>query len=71
MVEKGNWGWRGPYEGVVWLDSGFRRNDGPLLSSTLYIPIAHQREGVRLMTSNRQTFFMSGLKGDVQKVLER
>ena len=30
MIEKGKWGWRDPFEGIVWLDSGFRRNDGPL-----------------------------------------
>ena len=36
MIVKGNWGWRELYEGIVWLDSGFRRNDGPLLSWTLY-----------------------------------
>ena len=30
MIVKGNWGWRDPYEGIVWLDSGLRRNDGSL-----------------------------------------
>ena len=46
MIEKGKWCWRDLYEGIIWLDSGFRRNDGPSPSSTSYVPIAPQHEGV-------------------------
>ena len=46
MIVKGNGGCRDPYEGIVWLDSGFRRNDGPSPSSILYIPNEPQHEDV-------------------------
>ena len=66
MIEKGNWRWPGLYEGIVWLDSGFRRNDGRSPSSTLSIPNEPLNEGLKLMASNRRR----SLQGDVRKVFE-
>ena len=37
MIEKAKWGWRDLYEGVAWLDSGFRRNDGEIDGASILI----------------------------------